>query len=321
MPVPLIVILSIVGVGLMTPLVMLFVSWLGTLAHDLFPSTKNKKDSLSFDKCLQQLNSCTEIIHKREIEYVSSANEFVEKRLPTVSYWIGQTVIAFNNEFGLSDSLTTIQEDFTNLSSSIKEGWTRLTSNGLYISDEQFNKVFEINNKINDFITKAVTLFSDAKFNIRKASPAVSNNNRRIFIVHGRNHAVRDDVKQLLIENKFEPIILENEPNKGQFLLQKFLSAASTVSYAIVIMTGDDKVDDVNQQVSRARQNVILELGYFISQIGKERIIILQDSNIENPSDIAGLVYETIDTNGDWKGRVLKELYAVGYVNEVNINE
>lgn len=43
MPVSLIVILSIVGVGVMTPLIMLFISWLKTLAHDLFPSTKNKK--------------------------------------------------------------------------------------------------------------------------------------------------------------------------------------------------------------------------------------------------------------------------------------
>lgn len=79
MPVPLIVILSIVGVGLMTPLVMLFISWLVTLAYDLFPSAKNKKDSLSFDKCLQQLNSCTEIIHKREIDMYQAPMSLLKK--------------------------------------------------------------------------------------------------------------------------------------------------------------------------------------------------------------------------------------------------
>ena len=45
----------------------------------------------------------------------------------------------------------------------------------------------------------------------------------------------------------------------------------------------------------------------------KERIIILQDPNVENPSDINGLLYETIADDGKWKERILTGLYNLGY--------
>ena len=62
----------------------------------------------------------------------------------------------------------------------------------------------------------------------------------------------------------------------------------------------------------RARQNVLLELGYFIGLLGRERVCALKRGNIELPSDIGGTVFEEYD-GGGWRQRLGQELQAVGY--------
>jgi len=64
--------------------------------------------------------------------------------------------------------------------------------------------------------------------------------------------------------------------------------------------------------INRARQNVILEIGYFLGKIGKERLRIIVKGDVDIPSDLQGVLYEKHDSNGAWKMKILKELQAVG---------
>jgi predicted nucleotide-binding protein len=59
---------------------------------------------------------------------------------------------------------------------------------------------------------------------------------------------------------------------------------------------------------SRARQNVILELGFFIGRLGRDQVCVLADPSVETPSDIIGVV--TISTAENWKDALAKELRA-----------
>ncbi len=54
----------------------------------------------------------------------------------------------------------------------------------------------------------------------------------------------------------------------------------------------------------RARQNILLELGYFISRLGRSRVCVLKRDDVEIPSDFAGVVYEQFDDGapGKWRG-------------------
>ena len=318
MDTPTIVFLSILGVVIGLPLLILFIYFIKWMIYGAFFANKPQKRVIqnNFNGWLQELNNCTAVLTKDDAEYSSCANAFLGKRIAVVFNCLSKTIAAFSNEYGTTDSLTLLQEEFQKLAKKSNEKWRHTKENMqiYYNSSQAFNVLSEINNEINAFISKAVVELSGAKYNLRKYGQAVNNNNRRVFIVHGRNHIIRDETRDFLKSKNFEPIILEYEANKGQFILEKFLSAASTVSYAIILMTGDDKVKNADEiEAVRARQNVILELGYFISQIGKERIIILQDPNVENPSDINGLLYETIADDGKWKERILTELYTLGY--------
>ena len=64
--------------------------------------------------------------------------------------------------------------------------------------------------------------------------------------------------------------------------------------------------------VPRCRQNVLLELGYFIGKLGRDRVCALKDESIEIPSDILGVIYTPIDGAGFWKYQLADELRHAG---------
>jgi predicted nucleotide-binding protein len=64
---------------------------------------------------------------------------------------------------------------------------------------------------------------------------------------------------------------------------------------------------------NRARQNVILELGYFVGRLSRERVCVLRPGDVEIPSDFGGVVYEPFDPSGGWKSKLAKELEAAEY--------
>lgn len=70
---------------------------------------------------------------------------------------------------------------------------------------------------------------------------------------------------------------------------------------------------DGGPAVKRARQNVILEWGYFIGTLGRERVCALKKGDVELPSDAIGIVWEPFDDHGAWKTKLAKELAGVGY--------
>jgi len=139
--------------------------------------------------------------------------------------------------------------------------------------------------------------------------------NRRVFIVHGHHEGKREAVARLLDQLDMEPIILHEQPSKGQTLIEK-IEHNSDVGFAVVLLTGDDlgcKKGETDNLKPRARQNVVFELGYFFGLLGRKRVCALYESGVEQPSDIQGLVYVQLDDHGGWKTSLAQELKAAGF--------
>ena len=86
-------------------------------------------------------------------------------------------------------------------------------------------------------------------------------------------------------------------------------------------MTGDDEgrlQADGEILQPRGRQNVVMELGYFLAKLGRRRVVVLVDAKVERPSDIQGLMYKTLDAAGAWKYQLAKELKAVGIIVDLD---
>jgi predicted nucleotide-binding protein len=69
---------------------------------------------------------------------------------------------------------------------------------------------------------------------------------------------------------------------------------------------------DLKVVKERARQNVILELGYFLAALGHERVCALKKGDVETPSDIHGIVWVGMDESGIWKKLLLREIREAG---------
>jgi predicted nucleotide-binding protein len=146
---------------------------------------------------------------------------------------------------------------------------------------------------------------------------------RRVFVVHGRDEALREQVARVLERLGFEALVLMEQPGRGQTLIEKFEAGALDVGFAVVLLTPDDfgrGPDEAEwpEQPNRARQNVILELGYFMGRLGRPRVAALYGAGTEIPSDIHGLAYVALDDGGAWKYRLAEELAAAGYDVDMN---
>ena len=145
-----------------------------------------------------------------------------------------------------------------------------------------------------------------------KAAPQKAAPSRRVFIVHGHDEAAKQSMARFLEQLKLEPIILHEQPNLGRTIIEK-IEDHSDVGFAIVLLTPDDEAVTPNGNERRARQNVILELGYFIGHLGRGRVAALKKGDIELPSDIIGVVYTDFDDRGAWRYDLAKELRGAGY--------
>lgn len=212
----------------------------------------------------------------------------------------------------------------------------------------------------------------------------------KVFVVHGHDLKVRDNVATYLKQLGITPIVLQEGTNQGDTIVEKLERYGEDVTYAIVIMSPDDQGADseevtrairvvsgeatkLNSEMktvnsanataavkganianmvpklagsmreqyytllkplsARARQNVILELGYFMGKLGRKRVCILvlsptprnvspetnatlfKLSNLvtwDFPSDTQGVAF--VDYNNGWEDYLRQELQAAGVI-------
>ncbi|MBU3157790.1 TIR domain-containing protein [Clostridium estertheticum] len=116
----------------------------------------------------------------------------------------------------------------------------------------------------------------------------------KVFIVHGRDEATARRVKEFIKDDlKMEAVILMDMVSGGLTIPEKFEQYANECTYAVILMTPDDelKYEGSSEIIYRARQNVILELGYFWAKWDRRKFAVIKKGNLENPSDIQGVVY------------------------------
>jgi len=147
----------------------------------------------------------------------------------------------------------------------------------------------------------------------------VKSDSRNVFVVHGHDDSVTESVARFLGKLDLHPIILHEQPNMGRTVIEKF-EAHAEVGFAVVLLTPDDVggLASAGELNPRARQNVILELGYFIGKLGRARVCALYIEGVEIPSDIHGVLYVPYDAANGWRLRLANEIRAAGIAVDMN---
>ena len=142
----------------------------------------------------------------------------------------------------------------------------------------------------------------------------------KVFIVHGHDKQARLEVTIFIKSLGLKDIVLDEQASSGKTIIEK-IEDYTNVGFGIVLYTpcdlgaSQEKKDPLKP---RARQNVVFEHGYLMGKIGRENVCALVKGDIEKPTDIAGVVYISMDEGGGWKLAVAKEMRSSGYDVDLN---
>lgn len=241
-----------------------------------------------------------------DLSYDDGNLDIVKKRAEMLSRKI------FDNNSGYTNKIKNIR--FTPLYGFPGMG-PDIYSESFYSGKKKFINLLNV-------MLEELSLSEDLSHIANNSIQEVSTSNK-VFIVHGHNEEMKQAIARFLEKLDLEPIILHEQPNKGRTIIEKFTDY-SDVSFAIILLSADDFAYRKNQTIDdgmlRARQNVILELGFFLGKIGRHKVSVLYENvkNFEIPSDYQGVLYTPYDNNGSWRFEIAKELKTVGFNIDIN---
>jgi predicted nucleotide-binding protein len=151
----------------------------------------------------------------------------------------------------------------------------------------------------------------------------VSGLSKKVFIVHGHDGELKEATARLVAQLGLEPVILHERARQGRTIIENFSIQAKESAFAIVLLTADDVGSDGtiakhSPLRARARQNVVFEMGFFFSSLGRDRVCAVYEEGIELPSDLGGILYVQYDRPGKWRIDVAKEIKVAGHDVDLN---
>ena len=87
----------------------------------------------------------------------------------------------------------------------------------------------------------------------------------------------RNQLETMIRRWGLEPLILDQLPSRGQTIIEKLEKCTNDVGFGIVLATPDDeghRRDHPDEKIFRARQNVVLELGMLLKDLGRQKVAI-----------------------------------------------
>ncbi|HEI2561786.1 TPA: nucleotide-binding protein [Escherichia coli] len=250
--------------------------------------------------CITIVNDDASHPEKHVTAYHSLRQEILElNNVMTIPSWIhfSQTPAAVKNSVGLN-----VQGG--------SGGWDRRRQ---YLQSEMMNMLSSYNNssfaghsvsintiKTTEQVSGLTTMASDSVRNVKK----------KVFIVHGHDEHLKNEVFIFLSKEGFEPVILHHEINEGLTIIEKLEKHIDTVSYAVVLYTACDKGKARNdaELSDRARQNVVFEHGWLISKLSRKNVAAIVEESVEFPGDLSGLIRIP---KSEWKYQLSKELSVI----------
>ena len=123
------------------------------------------------------------------------------------------------------------------------------------------------------------------------------------FIGHGGSPLWLNVRRVLREEWGLNTVCFESEPRTSQSIVPILSEMLDRASFAVIVLTAEDVISD---GIVRGRQNVIHEAGLSQGKLGFERVAILKQEGVEEPSNLAGLQFISFPHN-----RIEKAFYEL----------
>jgi predicted nucleotide-binding protein len=161
----------------------------------------------------------------------------------------------------------------------------------VYVEEGQITCKLRFRWPLVNLLIKDKTLSDVGAMAVEVAGTRSPSDSKEIFIVHGHSETAKLQLKSLLSALGLQPLILSEQTHRGRTIMEELEHWSVTCSFAFVLMTPDDIGGEEQASLRRARQNVILELGWFMGRLGRENVILISQGDLELPSDVLGVLY------------------------------
>lgn len=113
--------------------------------------------------------------------------------------------------------------------------------------------------------------------------------NNRVFISHGKNKQVVNQLKEILTFGKFDPLVSVERETTSIPVPEKVFEDMRSCEAAIINVTSEgDLLDTEGNHRTLINQNVLIEIGAAIALYGKNFVLLVQ-KGLELPSNLQGL--------------------------------
>jgi predicted nucleotide-binding protein len=148
----------------------------------------------------------------------------------------------------------------------------------------------------------------------RPEGSALAQENRRVFITHGKNKSFLDALKSLLGFGELEPVVSVERESVSQPVPDKVLGDMRTCSAAIIHVDAEQKLLRQDGEVEFVlNSNVLIEIGAAMALYDR-RFVLLVKEGVRLPSNLQGLYvvsYSGDAMDGDTTIRLLKAIQDI----------
>lgn len=118
-------------------------------------------------------------------------------------------------------------------------------------------------------------------------SAAVMNN--RVFISHGKNRKIVDQLKTVIGYGNFEPVVSIDNESVSKPLSDKVLDGMRSCSFAVIHVEEENVLlDSAGEKHISLNQNVLIEIGAALA-LHRNRFVLLVKEGVQLPSNLQGL--------------------------------
>lgn len=132
---------------------------------------------------------------------------------------------------------------------------------------------------------------------------------RRVFISHGKNRAIADQLKDIIKFGKREPVLAVEEETASRPVPQKVMDAMRSCLSGIIHVESEEVMEgEDGSPKHRLNENVLIEIGAALA-LYMPNLILLVEEGVQLPSNLQGLYvcgYSGDKLDGDATMKVLK---------------
>ena len=115
------------------------------------------------------------------------------------------------------------------------------------------------------------------------------NGNNRVFITHGKNQEILDQVKEIVSYGKFEPVVAEETETAAKPVPIKVMEEMRDCKAAVLHVSAEGILyDKEGKEIPQINQNVLIEIGAAMALYGEKFVLLVEDGVIL-PSNLQGL--------------------------------